>query len=89
MDQKILQGIMTISEYLQCVIDGFIDMVDMVVILMLGYAMQEVMDTMGMEGLVQMICQMIPIPVMIVVLAKLGANLPLCIGAIVSAGCIF
>lgn len=112
----ILQGIMTISEYLQCVIDGFIDMVDMVVILMLGYAMQEVMDTMGMEGLVQKICQMIPvvslipfvifmifsfteflyslnytlyqiaIPVMIVVLPKLGANLPLCIGAIISAG---
>lgn len=112
----ILQGIMTISEYLQCVIDGFIDMVDMVVILMLGYAMQEVMDTMGMEGLVQTICQMIPvvslipfvifmvfscseflyslnytlyqiaIPVMIVVLPKLGANVPLCIGAIVSAG---
>lgn len=112
----VLQGIMTISEYLQCVIDGFIDMVDMAMILMLGYAMQEVMDTMGMEGLVQKICQMIPIvslipfiifmifslteflyslnytlyqiaiPVMIVVLPRLGANLPLCIGAIVSAG---
>lgn len=112
----IYAGIMTISEYLQCVIDGFIDMLDMVIILMLGYAMQEVMDTMGMEGLVQKICQMIPvvslipfvifmifsfteflyslnytlyqiaIPVMIVVLPKLGANLPLCIGAIISAG---
>lgn len=96
-------------------VDGFIDMVDMTIILMLGYAMQEVMDTMGMEGLVQKICQMVPvvslipfiifvlfsfseflyslnytlyqiaIPVMIIVLPKLGANLPLCIGAIVSA----
>lgn len=112
----ILQGIMSISEYLQCVVDGFIDMIDMTLILMLGYAMQEVMDTMGMEDLVQKICQMVPvvslipfiifvlfsfteflyslnytlyqiaIPVMIIVLPKLGANLPLCIGAIVSAG---
>ena len=45
---------MTISEYVQCVVDGFIDMVDMVIILMIGYAMQEVMYTMGIEGFVQM-----------------------------------
>lgn len=112
----ILQGIMTISEYVQCVVDGFIDMVDMVIILMIGYTMQEVMYTMGMEGLVQNVCNMIPIislipfvlfvffsfteflyslnytlyqialPVMIVVLTRLGANVPLCIGAIISAG---
>ena len=112
----ILQGIMTISEYVQCVVDGFIDMVDMVIILMIGYTMQEVMYTMGMEGFVQNVCNMIPIislipfvlfvffsfteflyslnytlyqialPVMIVVLTRLGANVPLCIGAIISAG---
>lgn len=112
----ILQGIMTISEYVQCVVDGFIDMVDMVIILMIGYAMQEVMYTMGIEGFVQNVCNMIPIirlipfvlfvffsfteflyslnytlyqielPVMIVVLTRLGANVPLCIGAIISAG---
>ena len=112
----ILQGIITISEYVQCVVDGFIDMVDMVIILMIGYTMQEVMYTMGMEGFVQNVCNMIPIislipfvlfvffsfteflyslnytlyqialPVMIVVLTRLGANVPLCIGAIISAG---
>lgn len=112
----ILQGIMTIREYVQCVVDGFIDMVDMVIILMIGYTMQEVMYTMGMEGFVQNVCNMIPIislipfvlfvffsfteflyslnytlyqialPVMIVVLTRLGANVPLCIGAIISAG---
>lgn len=112
----ILQGIMKISEYVQCVVDGFIDMVDMVIILMIGYTMQEVMYTMGMEGFVQNVCNMIPIislipfvlfvffsfteflyslnytlyqialPVMIVVLTRLGANVPLCIGAIISAG---
>ena len=112
----ILQGIMTISEYVQCVVDGFIDMVDMVIILMIGYTMQKVMYTMGMEGFVQNVCNMIPIislipfvlfvffsfteflyslnytlyqialPVMIVVLTRLGANVPLCIGAIISAG---
>lgn len=31
---------MTISEYVQCVVDGFIDMVDMVIILMIGYTMR-------------------------------------------------
>ena len=112
----IIHGIMTISEYVRCVVDGFIDMVDMVIILMIGYAMQEVMYTMGMEGFVQNVCGMIPIvslipfalfvffscteflyslnytlyqialPVMIVVLTRLGANVPLCIGAIISAG---
>ncbi len=112
----VIQGIMTISEYVECVVDGFIDMVDMVIILMIGYAMQEVMYTMGMEGFVQKVCGMIPIvslipfvlfvffscteflyslnytlyqialPVMIVVLTGIGANVPLCIGAIISAG---
>ena len=99
------------SEYVQCVVDGFIDMVDMVIILMIGYAMQEVMYTMGIEGFVQNVCKydsdhspdsicficilqllteflyslnytlyQIELPVMIVVLTRLGANVPLCIG---------
>ena len=36
----VMQGLQTISEYVQCIVDGFIDMVDMVIILMLGYAMR-------------------------------------------------
>ncbi|MCI6857914.1 MAG: hypothetical protein MR867_01285 [Eubacterium sp.] len=112
----IFQGIMTIGEYVQCIVDGFIDMVDMVIILMIGYTMQEVMYTMGMETFVKGVCGAIPIaalipvllylvfsfteflyslnytlyqialPVMLVVLPTLGANVPLCIGAIISAG---
>ena len=39
----VFQGLQTISEYVQCVVDGFVDMIDMVIILMLGYAMQECM----------------------------------------------
>ena len=47
----VVQGIFTIGEYVQCIVDGFIDMMDMVMILMIGYAMQEVMYRMGMESL--------------------------------------
>ena len=95
--------------------DGFIDMVDMVIILMLGYAMQECMYAMGMEDFVSAVCGAIPvasllpfiffvffscseylfslnytlyqiaIPVMMVVLPGVGANVPLCLGAIISA----
>ena len=112
----VLQGIMTIGEYVQCIVDGFIDMVDMVIILMIGYTMQEVMYTMGMENFVSGVCGAIPfaalipvilyvffscteflyslnytlyqiaIPVMMTVLPALGANVPLCLGAIISAG---
>ena len=112
----VIQGIMTIHEYIECVVDGFTDMLDMVLILMLGYAMEEVMYAMGMEQFVQSICKIVPvinllpfvlfvffscseflyslnytlyqiaIPVMVVVLTNIGANVPLCIGAIVSAG---
>ena len=109
-------GLQTISEYVQCIVDGFIDMVDMVIILMLGYAMQECMYAMGMEDFVSAVCGAIPvasllpfiffvffscseylfslnytlyqiaIPVMMVVLPGVGANVPLCLGAIISAG---
>lgn len=41
--------------------DGFIDMVDMVIILMLGYAMQECMYAMGMEDFVSAVCGAIPV----------------------------
>ena len=91
-------------------------MVDMVIILMLGYAMQECMYAMGMEDFVSAVCGAIPvasllpfiffvffscseylfslnytlyqiaIPVMMVVLPGVGANVPLCLGAIISAG---
>lgn len=112
----VFQGIFTISEYVQCIVDGFVDMIDMVIILMLGYAMQECMYAMGMEDFVASVCGAIPIasllpviffvffccseylfslnytlyqialPVMLVVLPTVGANVPLCVGAIISAG---
>lgn len=112
----VLQGLMSIGEYVKCVIDGFIDMTDMVIILMIGYTMQEVMYAMGMEAFVETVCNAIPfvslipfllfvffccteylyslnytlyqlaIPVMMVVLPSVGANIPLCLGAIISAG---
>ena len=112
----VMQGLQTISEYVQCIVDGFIDMVDMVIILMLGYAMQECLYAMGMEDFVSSVCHAVPIasllpvlffvffscseylfslnytlyqiafPVMMVVLPTVGANIPLCVGAIVSAG---
>lgn len=112
----VLQGIFTIGEYVQCIVDGFVDMMDMVMILMLGYTMQEVMYTMGMEDFVNTVCNAIPIvallpviifvffscseylyslnytlyqiaiPVLMVVLPKVGANVPLCLGALISAG---
>ena len=112
----IFQGIMTIKEYVQCIVDGFLDMMDMVIILMLGYSIQEVMYTMGMETFVESVCSAIPfvtllpvlifvffscteylyslnytlyqiaIPILMVVLPKVGANVPLCLGALVSAG---
>lgn len=112
----VLQGIFTIGEYVQCIVDGFVDMMDMVMILMIGYAMQEVMYTMGMEAFVNSVCSAIPIvallpvlififfscseylyslnytlyqiaiPVLMVVLPRVGANVPLCLGALISAG---
>lgn len=57
-----LQGLMTVKDYVQCTVDGFIDMMDMVMILMLGYAMQEVLYAMGMETFVESVCRAIPIP---------------------------
>lgn len=112
----VLQGIFTIREYVQCIVDGFLDMTDMVIILMLGYGMQEVMYAMNMEGFVEGVCNAIPvvallpflifvffscteylfslnytlyqiaIPVLLVVLPHVGANIPLCLGALISAG---
>lgn len=112
----VMQGLQTISEYVQCIVDGFIDMVDMVIILMLGYAMEECMYAMGMEDFVFSVCHAVPIarmlpfiffvffscseylfslnytlyqiaiPVMMMVLPGIGANVPLCLGAIISAG---
>ena len=112
----IVQGIFTIGEYVQCIVDGFVDMMDMVMILMIGYSMQVVMYSMGMEAFVEGVCGAIPIvslipvlififfccseylyslnytlyqiaiPVLMIVLPKVGANVPLCLGALISAG---
>lgn len=112
----IFQGIMTVGEYVQCIVDGFLDMMDMVMILMLGYSIQEVMYTMGMEAFVESVCSAVPlvtllpvlififfscseylyslnytlyqiaIPILMAVLPKVGANVPLCLGALISAG---
>ncbi len=112
----VVQGLFTIQEYVQCLVDGFIDMTDMVIILMIGYIMQNVMYSMGMESFVHTVLGGIPIvklipfilfaffscteylyslnytlyqiaiPVLMVVLTKIGANVPLCLGALISAG---
>lgn len=112
----VVQGIFTIGEYVQCIVDGFIDMMDMVMILMIGYAMQEVMYAMDMEKFVSGVLGAVPIvslipfllfvffscseflyslnytlyqiaiPVLMVVLTSLGANVELCLGALISAG---
>lgn len=111
----ILQGLMTVKEYFQAILDGFLDMMDMVLILMIGYIMQEVMYAMGMEAFVEGVLSAVPIagilpfliflffsveeylyslnytlfqiaiPVLLVVLPKVGANVPLCLGALISA----
>ena len=112
----VLQGLMTVKEYVQCTVDGFLDMMDMVMILMLGYAMQEVLYAMGMEAFVKSVCNAVPvpgllpflifvffcceeylyslnytlfqiaIPVLLAVLSGIpGANVPLCLGALISA----
>ena len=110
-----MQGLQTFPVALG-IVDGFIDMVDMVIILMLGYAMQECMR-MRWEWKICIRClrairlpvfchlfffvffscseylfslnytlYQIAIPVMMVVLPGVGANVPLCLGAIISAG---
>lgn len=107
---------MTVKDYVQCTVDGFLDMMDMVMILMLGYAMQEVLYAMGMEAFVKSVCNAVPvpgllpflifvffcceeylyslnytlfqiaIPVLLAVLSGIpGANVPLCLGALISA----
>lgn len=111
----VVQGIFTIGEYVQCMLDGFIDVIDMVIILIIGYALQSVMYDMGMEAFVESVCRGIPvaslipfiffvffcfseylyslnytlyqiaIPVLMVVIPSVGANLPLTLGAIISA----
>jgi tetracycline resistance efflux pump len=112
----VIQGIFTIGEYVQCIVDGCMDMVDMTMILIMGYAIQTVMYDMGMEAFVKSVCGSIPvvnlipvlvfvffscseylyslnytlfqiaIPVLMVVLPTVGANVPLTIGALISAG---
>ena len=111
----IVQGLCTVREFFQCIVDGFIDMMDMVMILMIGYIMQNVLYEMGMEAFVERVCSLVPIasllpvliflffaaeeylyslnytlfqiaiPVLLVVLPKVGANVPLCLGALISA----
>ncbi|MCI5822101.1 MAG: hypothetical protein PUB24_08510 [Lachnospiraceae bacterium] len=111
----IMQGLCTVKEFAECIVDGFIDMMDMVIILMIGYIMQNVLYAMGMEEFVESVCGLIPmasllpvlifvffaveeylyslnytlfqiaIPVLMVVLPKVGANIPLCLGALISA----
>ena len=111
----IIQGLCTVKEFAECIVDGFIDMMDMVIILMIGYIMQNVLYAMGMESFVETVCGLIPvasllpvlifvffaveeylyslnytlfqiaIPVLMVVLPKVGANVPLCLGALISA----
>ena len=112
----ILQGIFNLGEYVDCLIQGCRDMMDMTLILVMGYAMQAVMAEMGFDLFMLDLCQMIPVaallpflffvyfglqeyiltmnytlflilfPTLLMVLPEVGANVPLCLGAILSAG---
>lgn len=111
----VIQGIFTIGEYTKCIVDGCMDMIEMTIILIVGYAMQTVMYDMGMEAFVGQVCRAIPyvslipfiffvffscteylyslnytlyqiaIPILMVVLPTIGANVPLTLGAVISA----
>lgn len=111
----VIQGIFTIEEYMKCMVDGCMDMMELTIILVIGYAMQTVMYDMGMETFVRHVCSAIPyvslipfiffvffscteylcslnytlyqiaFPILIVVLPSIGANVPLTLGAVISA----
>lgn len=112
----VCQGIFKLGEYVECLIQGCRDMIDMVLILILGYSVQGVMAEMGFDQFMLNLCQSISIaallpflffvyfglqeyiltmnytlflilfPTLMVVLPQVGANVPLCLGAILSAG---
>ncbi|MDD5922966.1 MAG: hypothetical protein PUC44_07320 [Eubacteriales bacterium] len=112
----ILQGIFRLDEYIECFIQGCRDMMDMTIILILGYSLQTVLAEMSFDTFILKVCNIIPVaglipffffvyfgleeylvtmnytlylllfPTLMVVLPQVGANVPLCIAAVISAG---
>ena len=112
----ICQGIFKLNEYIDCYIQGCRDMMDMTVILMLGYSMQSVLEEMEFSSFILNVCNVVPLaallpfvffvyfglqeyimtmnytlflilfPTLMVVLPQVGANVPMCLAAIISAG---
>lgn len=56
----VLQGIFTVTEYVDCIIQGARDMADLVIILALGYVIQDILQIMGFEEFILGVCTMIP-----------------------------
>lgn len=111
----ITQGMFTLTEFVDVVIEGAANMFDMVVLLVLGYSIQSVLATMGFENFILGVCNLVPIaslipavffvyfafeeylfslnytlyqilfPALVVVLPLTGANVPLTLGAVMSA----
>ena len=57
----VAQGIFTVTEYVDCIIQGARDMADLVIILALGYVIQNVLSTMGFESFILGVCQLVPL----------------------------
>lgn len=112
----ICQGIFNLSEYIDCYIQGCRDMMDMALILILGYSLGSVLEAMEFADFMLNVCNLVPLaallpfaffvyfglqeyvmtmnytlflilfPTLMVVLPQVGANVPMCLAAIISAG---
>lgn len=112
----ISQGIYSIKEYVEVIMEGFKDMIDLVILLIFGYMIGRVMDAMGFGQFItgvaghvtipalfpaiifvlfcitEYLCTLnwtlfvIAMPILYQVAPAIGANLPLTIGAMISAG---
>lgn len=110
------QGIFNLSEYIDCYIQGCRDMMDMTLILILGYSLGAVLEAMEFSTFMLNVCNLVPLaallpfvffvyfglqeylmtmnytlflilfPTLLVVLPEVGANVPMCLAAIISAG---
>ncbi len=112
----ISQGIYSIKEYVEVMMEGFKEMIDLVILLIFGYMIGGVMDAMGFAQFItgvaghvtipalfpaiifvlfcitEYLCTLnwtlfiIAMPILYQVAPAIGANLPLTIGAMISAG---
>lgn len=112
----ICQGIFSLSEYIDCYIQGCRDMMDMTLILVMGYSLGAALEAMEFSDFMLNVCSLVPLaallpfvffvyfglqeylmtmnytlflilfPTLMVVLPEVGANVPMCLAAIISAG---